>query len=141
MRHLSKLAVFCIASVAVAQSFDTPKPLVPLTSILHNQWKLTPVGTHQKTRDMLLGSALSPDGKQIALTSGGYNAHQLYIIDVSTGLINQTIDLKDTWNGIVWSNDGNRLYVCVVDSPKYMYLNETQVNHSQPKTLFPCRTL
>jgi YVTN family beta-propeller protein len=131
MRHLSKLAVFCIASVAVAQSFDTPKPLVPLTSILHNQWKLTPVGTHQKTRDMLLGSALSPDGKQIALTSGGYNAHQLYIIDVSTGLINQTIDLKDTWNGIVWANDGNRLYVCGGGQPK---IHVFERNSGQPFT-------
>ena len=60
---------------------------------------------------MLLGGALSPDKKQIAIVNAGYNAHHLYLLDAQTGRVEQTLPLERAWNGVVWSPDGNTLYV------------------------------
>lgn len=81
------------------------------TSVLHNGWKITPVGTSQKVGDMLLGGVLSPDKKTIAVVNAGYNAHNLYLLDSETGAIRQTLPLERAWNGVAWARDGQTLYV------------------------------
>lgn len=78
---------------------------------LHNGWQVTPAGTHQTTGDMLLGCALRPDGKLLAMTNVGAAAHKLHLIDTATGKIQQTLSLDRGWNGIAWTQDGSSLYI------------------------------
>ncbi len=81
------------------------------TALLHNGWRLTPAGTMQKTGDMLLGAALSPDKHLYAVVNAGYNDHHVYLLDAETGKILQSLPLARAWNGVAWSADGQSLYV------------------------------
>ena len=94
---------------------------------LHSGWTITPAGKHQKTGDMLLGCALSPDGQTLALTSAGYAPHTLHLVDTATGKIRQSLPLERAWNGIVWSKDGSALYVSGGASPRiHVFRKEDQ---------------
>jgi YVTN family beta-propeller protein len=107
------LAVGTIAGIRLAHTAP-PRPLSPSigehTSILHNGWRLTPVGEQKKTSDMLFGGVLSPDKKLFAVVNAGYNAHHLYLIDSETAEIKQTLPLERAFNGVCWSKDGSTLY-------------------------------
>lgn len=83
---------------------------------LHNGWQITPVGTHENVGDMLLGCALSPDAKTLALTNVGYGTHQLQIVNVASGKVRQTLPLGRGWNGIAWRGD-ETIYVSGGASP------------------------
>lgn len=118
-RHMHRHSI-TIASVTVTALLfgtatwgqsTTPSPSVPKRAVLHNGWRLTPAGTHQRTGDMLIGSALSPDGKTLAFVNAGFNEHHLYLTDSATGAIRQSLPIKSAWNGIAWSKDGSTLYV------------------------------
>jgi YVTN family beta-propeller protein len=85
---------------------------------LHSGWKVTPAGKHETTNDMLLGCRLSPDGKTLAMTSVGYSAHNLYLVDTATGKISQSLPLERGWNGIAWTQDSATLYVSGGASPR-----------------------
>jgi len=85
---------------------------------LHTGWKISPAGTHESASDMLLGCALSPDGRTIAMTSAGYNAHTLVLVDVATGKIRQTLLLERAWNGVVWTRDGSGILASGGASPR-----------------------
>ncbi|PYV09485.1 MAG: hypothetical protein DMG07_23130 [Acidobacteria bacterium] len=85
---------------------------------LHNGWKVTPAGKHETTGDMLLGCALAPDGRTLALTSAGYSDHALYLVDVASGRVRQSLPLERSWNGLAWSPDGETIYVSGGASPR-----------------------
>ena len=84
---------------------------------LHSGWKISPAGVHQTVGDMLLGTALSPDGKTLAMTNVGYAPHQLHLVDVVDGTVRQSLPLERAWNGLVWSGDGTTIYVSGGASP------------------------
>jgi DNA-binding beta-propeller fold protein YncE len=84
-------------------------------------------GLGGKLKDVIAGgavsSALTPDGKTLAVLTGGYNSwtigktnvtnEYIFIFDVSTGAPVQTqvIALPSTFVGIIFSPDGTTLYV------------------------------
>lgn len=84
---------------------------------LFNGWKITPAGRHVTTSDMLLGCAMSPDTKTLAMTAVGYGAHELYLVNTATGQIRQKFPLGRGWNGVVWSPNGDTLYASGGASP------------------------
>ena len=78
---------------------------------LHNGWKITPAGTSEfASGDMLIGSALSPDKKTLAITSAGFGVHAIHIIDTSSGKITQVLRIGRGWNGVAWSPDSKTVY-------------------------------
>src|SRR2546423_14683524 len=81
------------------------------TTLLFNGWRISPAGRHIETGDMLLGGAISPDGKTLAITNSGYNANELHLIDLATEKETFKLPLVRTWNGIAWSPSGDRGYV------------------------------
>src|SRR6266536_1146347 len=85
---------------------------------LHSGWKITPAGAHQTTGDMLLGCALSPDGRTLAMTNVGYAEHRLHLVDTAAGKIRQSLPLGRGWNGVAWSKDGSTIYVSGGASPR-----------------------
>ena len=83
----------------------------PNTVRLHNGWKITPVGqSEMASGDMLIGSALSPDKKTLAVTSAGFGVHAVHIIDCDSGKITQVLRIGRGWNGIAWSPDSKTVY-------------------------------
>src|SRR5262245_4698062 len=85
---------------------------------LHNGWKVSPAGKHQSTSDMLLGCALSPDARTLALSSAGYGDHALYLVDTATGKITQQLPLERSWNGLAWSPGGETIYASGGATPR-----------------------
>jgi hypothetical protein len=70
---------------------------------LHNGWRITPAGRKSiKTGDMLLGGGISPDGKLLAITNAGFNAHALHIVDLATEQEVATFPVPRSWNGLAW---------------------------------------
>lgn len=102
-----------ILSLAGAGFRDQEEPIS-----LHSGWKISPAGKHETTGDMLLGCALSPDGRMLAVTNVGYAEHMLHIVDTSNGRIGQSLPLGRAWNGVAWSPDGTSIYVSGGASPQ-----------------------
>nr|WP_309690001.1 alkaline phosphatase family protein [Armatimonas sp.] len=76
-------------------------------------WTISPAGTaHAKLGDMLLSSALRPDGQLLAVTNGGGAAHGVSLIDPATGALKQQVKFGRTHAGLAWSPDGATLFVC-----------------------------
>src|SRR5579871_474896 len=96
------LSFFVSGSNRCAARRDQPN-IGGATSRLHNGWRLTPAGKHQKVGDMLLTPALSPDHTLIAVVNAGYNDHHLYLVDAQSGQVRQTFPLSRAWNGVAWS--------------------------------------
>lgn len=102
--------------------------------ILHNGWRITPVGRHIPTNDMLLGGAISPDGKTLAVANCGYNAHRIHLIDIATEKEITQLVVPTAWNGIAWSPDGNSLYVgsgCAVKSRLLNQVDDVYLFHKK----------
>jgi YVTN family beta-propeller protein len=107
------LGIAACVAVAVPLTADPPGPLDKKTVLLHNGWKVAPAGEHQAFGDLLMGGALSPDGKLLAFVNGGGAAHNLHLADGATGRVLQSLPLEraQSSGGMVWSPDGNTLYV------------------------------
>jgi YVTN family beta-propeller protein len=80
-------------------------------TLLFNGWKITPAGRHIPTGDFLLGGAISPDGKTLAICNAGYDKHTLHIVDIATEKEIAKLPVAHTWNGLAWSPDGKKIYV------------------------------
>lgn len=81
---------------------------------LHNDWKISPVGLHhEKLGDMPLGSALSPDGRWLAVVNGGASAHKVNLFETATGKLVHLADVEraQSSGGVVFSPDGSKLFV------------------------------
>ena len=57
-----------VTALLLVQPLATAQHIKP-TATLHNGWRLTPVGAHQKISDMPLASALSPDKSLFAVVN------------------------------------------------------------------------
>ncbi|MEP6755749.1 MAG: beta-propeller fold lactonase family protein [Chthonomonadales bacterium] len=99
-------------------------------TLLHNGWKVTPAGRSIPTGDMLLGGAVSPDSKLLAIGNCGYTANGLHIVDLSKENELQSIPLQKVGSGIAWSPDGKRLYVAgaVTNTTNDIYVFERGVD-------------
>jgi YVTN family beta-propeller protein len=80
------------------------------STLLHNGWRITPAGRPVQTGDMLLGGAISPDGRTLAIANAGYNVHAIHLVDIVTEKEIARLPVVKTWNGIAWSPDGKTLY-------------------------------
>jgi len=79
---------------------------------LHNGWRITPAGKKTiGTGDMLLGGAISPDGKLLAISNSGFGAHALHVIDLATETEIANLPVPRSWNGLAWTPDSRRIYV------------------------------
>jgi YVTN family beta-propeller protein len=116
------LAVLALAALALASSAQPPQSrnvapgktgkadTAPIR--LHNGWTITPAGKHVFTGDTLTGSALSPDGKTLAVSNGGGSENALTLIDTATGEARQRFPLNRAQSvGLAFAPDGKTLYV------------------------------
>ena len=83
-------------------------------ALLHNGWKITPVGTrHETLGDLLMGGVVSPNGKWLAFVNGGAAAHQVHLANTATGKIVSSVPVEraQSSGGIVFAPDGEKLFV------------------------------
>ncbi|MCC6727958.1 MAG: bifunctional YncE family protein/alkaline phosphatase family protein [Chthonomonadales bacterium] len=79
--------------------------------LLHSGWRISPAGRHSPFGDMLLGGAISPDGRTLAIANCGYGAHALNLLDVASEKTIATLRVPKAWRGIAWTPDSRGLYM------------------------------
>ena len=73
---------------------------------------LTPAGDHIEVNDRPLGMALSPNGALMAVVTGSnFNPRALHLIDVASRTLQQTIAIGNSFVGVDFSPEGDRIYV------------------------------
>ena len=119
-------------------SLRTAGGLVPADNILFNGWGITPVGQHtQLNGDTPLKMALSPDGRTLAVATGGFNNTGLELLDVQTRKSTQFLPLPRAFNGLAFSKDGSRLFVTGGASGKMYSFNFTDGKATADKAVQP----
>ena len=85
--------------------------LLPGANLLFNGWGVTPAGSHTRISDMALKMVISPDKKRLVAVSGGFSDTGLTLYDLATQKVTQFLPLKESFNGLVFSRDGRRIFV------------------------------
>lgn len=81
-------------------------------SDLPNGWRITPAGKAVgEMNDLVLNLVSSPDGKVVVSVNSGFLPHGIDLFDAKTHKHLQHIELRSTWLGMAWSQDGRTLYV------------------------------
>jgi YVTN family beta-propeller protein len=83
----------------------------PASKLLFNGWSVSPVGEQVPVGDMPLKMLISPDKKQLVLTSLGFSGQHLTTIDLATRKTIQDVADNRVWNGLAFSSDGSKLFV------------------------------
>jgi YVTN family beta-propeller protein len=99
-----------ILSLAAPQQPQTANGTIRL----HNGWQITPAGTHQEAvGDLLLGGAVSPNGRWLAFVNGGGAEHKVHLSDTTTGKIVASVPVEraQSSGGVTFAKDGKTLYV------------------------------
>lgn len=75
-------------------------------------WKIKPAGTSILLPDMLQRAALAPDGKTVAVISGGAGVHELHLIEPQGGTLRQSIPLGRAQSiGLAWTADSKTIFI------------------------------
>jgi YVTN family beta-propeller protein len=84
---------------------------------LPNQWSLRPAGRQIEIGDFPVNMALHPGGKWLAVLHAGFGTHEVVIVELGAAgksapsqRVNSRVTLKQTFCGLCFSPDGNRLY-------------------------------
>ena len=96
--------------VRTAEFRETPGQQ-PGENLLFNGWGVTPAGTHAPLGDMPLRMVVAPDGRAVAVVTGGFNNTGLTLLDLKEKRVSQFLPLARAWNGLAFSRDGRRIFV------------------------------
>jgi DNA-binding beta-propeller fold protein YncE len=100
---------------AAAQSPNRLNPALPGKQadgsvLLPNQWSLRPTGRQVELGDFPINVAVHPNGRFAAVLHSGYSAHQLMIVDISTGVVTARTNVHETFYGLEFSADGKMIF-------------------------------
>ncbi|MEV7239429.1 glutaminyl-peptide cyclotransferase [Streptomyces sp. NPDC051020] len=99
------------AAAAVLPDYAGPQP--DGTSVTTYGWRVTPAGDQTPLGEKPFGSALSPDGKYLAVSNDGKATQSLSLVEAATGKTVQQINYsrpQALFIGLAWSPDGSKLY-------------------------------
>ena len=97
------LYLFLAGSYSLAQT--APRLMLP------NGWSLTPTGRSLPLGDLPLNMAVSPNGKQLAVTNNGQSTQTIQLIDVAGEKLLSEVVIGKSWVGLRFTPDGKRLLV------------------------------
>ncbi len=90
---------------------DRVGPLADGSFLLNSGWRLRPAGKQIPLGTLPMASALSPDGKYLAVLNGGYNPPSITILETASARVVSSAPAADAWLGLAFSPKGDRLYV------------------------------
>ena len=114
-RSASFLAILATTYGLAFGDEPAPKPTWPGmtnagTVILPNGWSLKPAGRQSRLGDFPVAIALHPSEPILAVLHAGYGEHEVVTINPSSGKVIGRVAISETFNGLVWSSDGRKLY-------------------------------
>ena len=114
MKTLAAIALVCLAA-GILVSQPAPREQVgPLQTggfLLNSGWKLTPAGTQVDVDTFPMSSALSKDGRYLAVLNAGVAPPSVSLIDVAAQKEVSRTPVEDGWLGLTFNPKGDRLYV------------------------------
>ena len=79
---------------------------------LPNGWRITPVGKHIKLPgDLPMKMAMTGDGSQLLVLTGGFHNHSLSVIDVRNAAQVATLDVVKTRDGVAFDPSSGTVYL------------------------------
>ena len=112
---MNKLTRFLIAILVVASSIfpvfgQSLDEIMSKQVLLSNGWKLSPVGKMLPLGDLPLNIAVSPSGKQLAVTNNGQSTQTIQLIDAKKFKTLDSVIIRKSWLGLTFSKDGKTLF-------------------------------
>jgi len=98
-----------LAATAKARA-DMPRVTANGT-LLPNGWVLHPAGRQIPIGDMPLAMCLSPDGRRLLVSTGGFRPCQVVSINTDDEQVQVTQTLDQSWEGMAFGPAGDTLYV------------------------------
>jgi len=122
-RTLLRTLIVCVLALLIATAgryltLAQSAPPAPLgigsqgdgSYLLPNGWRLAPAGAHLKVGDMPLSVVQTPDSRYLIVSNNGLLKPSFSVVDIATWTIKSTMQLEDSWSGLVWHPDGTKLY-------------------------------
>jgi len=107
-------AALAAAGPSLAQERTAPAVTVPGQTadgfLLPNGWRLTPAGTQVPLTDLPLNIHPTRDGKHALVTTNGYNAHELTVVDLQTASKGAVHTVRQSWFGLAVDEATGRLW-------------------------------
>jgi DNA-binding beta-propeller fold protein YncE len=114
-RMVAALAVTALllhtqAPHASAQKPDQVGPAADGSFLLNTGWSIRPAGKTIPLSTLPMSTAVSPDGRRIAVLNGGYLPASVDYLDMATSTRIASLPITDGWRGLAFSADGTKLY-------------------------------
>jgi YVTN family beta-propeller protein len=117
-RHAWRMVILAAILATHISRAGEPRPEVTLPGLtpagkvlLPNGWSLKPAGSQTVLGDLPVAIALNPAEPVLAILHAGYGTHEVVTVGADDGKVIGRVTIKETFAGLVWSNDGKRLYV------------------------------
>lgn len=151
-RLVSVVGIALVAATGVAAANVLPGngkqagPRPDGSAITTYGWRVTPAGDQTKLGEKPFGSALSPDGKYLAISNDGTRTQSLSLVEAATGKVVQSLEYvspEALFIGLAWSPDGSKLYAAAGGNDKirtYTFANDRLTEAAPialPKGSFP----
>src|SRR5262245_8641833 len=83
------------------------------TILLHNQWRLSPVGAQVELGDFPVHAEFHPSGEWLAVLHAGLGTHEIIVLELKgtrPRIVSRTA-VDQTWYGFCFDAEGKTLYV------------------------------
>src|SRR5437763_14827770 len=108
------IAAAAIVTAALLSSQPAPREQVgppPNGAFLLNSgWRLAPAGKQVPLDTLPMSTALSPDGKYLAVLNGGWKPPSISVIETAAARVLSTVPVADGWLGLTFTPKGDFLY-------------------------------
>jgi len=109
------LIIACLVLGTLLSSQPAPReqvgPLPGGAFLLNSGWRLAPAGRQIALDTLPMATALSADGKYLAVLNGGYQPPSISLLEAASGRVVQSIPVPDGWLGLAFAPKSDRLYV------------------------------
>jgi YVTN family beta-propeller protein len=106
-----------------ATSLSEPPNGKPTT--LPNGWKVTPAGRQIPLQgDLVMKLILTPDGKSLLASTGGYHDHSVSLIDLQTEKVVSSVDAGKDWAGMSLQASTNTIFLSGGGPPGVLFMDQ-----------------
>jgi len=105
------ILLLLMAGYSAAEDISRPGVQPDGSILLPNNWSLTPAGHQIPVGDLPLAMAMTPDDAYLLVTNNGYVDQYVSVINVKERKEVSKIPMKESWLGLTFNRDGNRIYV------------------------------